>query len=81
MNNLPDELIINIFKNLKFCKYIDNYKLNCISKNLNNKIQFLTNKCKMCKKVGILYCSKHLFVSLQLNLLKNMKYFFLTDFS
>ena len=81
MDNLPDELIINIFKNLNYCKYIDNYKLNSISKRLNYKLQFLTSKCKMNKKIGVLYCKKHILLSLQINLIKNIKYFFMTDFS
>ena len=81
MNDLPDELIIKIFKNINLCKYINNYKINSISKCLNLKLKELTINCKMNKKIGILYCKKHIFLSLQINLMKNIKYFFMTEFS
>ena len=78
MDNLPDELIILILRKLNICKYVENYKFNCICKNFNNKINYITCKCKIKKKVGYLYCKNHLNESLQI--LKNIKYFFLTDF-
>ena len=80
MNNLPDELITLILKKLCLCKYEDNYKINCTCKKFYMKINEITVKCKICKKIGFLYCKNHILKSIQLNLLKNFKYFFLTDF-
>ena len=80
MNNLPDELIIRILKNLNICKYVENLKINSISKNINHKLKEITKKCNIAKKVGFLYCKNHILLSLQIKLLKNIKYFFLTDF-
>ena len=80
MNNLPDEIITLIFKKLNICKHVENYKIYCICKNFNRKINEITFNCKIYKKIGYLYCKNHIFQSLQINLTKNFKYFFLTDF-
>ena len=58
MNNLPNEIVENIFDNIYLCK-INSYLYNCVSKKWDKILKKKLIFCKKSKFFNIIYCRKH----------------------